>query len=289
VPGARTRTGTGTGARTQHPSSSGDLHSLSVNDPVYPRALRASRGYLVLHGPRILSQKRQLEHDVVRLPDAARPWEGRVEGPDPLRLLVVGDSTAAGTGAATQDEALPGSLGRELNARTGRGVLWRSVGENGADTADFLERHLSEALARPADLVFVTLGANDALHARSARAFGRDLRTLLELVSDRMPHARVLMSNLPVFARFELLPEPLRTTLYRHSLNLERVARLVVARDDRWMITDQTPPPYGPDFFAADRFHPSPSGYADWARWSVEDAWPRGLSEVAHAGERVAW
>jgi len=255
-----------------------------VNDPVYPRALRASRGFLVLHGARILVQKRRLEREVARLPDAALPWEGKVEGPEPLRLLVIGDSTAAGTGAATQDEALPGSLARELHARTGRGVLWRAVGENGADTHDFLERHLSDALARPADLVFVSLGANDALHARSARAFARDLRVLLETLSDRLPEARVLMSNLPIFLRFELLPEPLRTTLYRHSRNLERAAARVIARDPRWMITDRVPPPYGPDFFARDRFHPSASGYADWARWAIEDAWPRGLAQIAHAG-----
>ena len=197
---------------------------------------------------------------------------------------MVGDSTAAGTGAATQDEALPGSLARELQARTGRGVIWRAVGENGAHTGDFLERHLTDALARPADLVFVTLGANDALHARSARAFARDLRTLLETLSDRLPRARILVSNLPVFSRFELLPEPVRTTLYRHSRNLERAAGAVVARDPRWMITEEQPPPYGPDFFASDRFHPSASGYADWARWAIDEAWARGLAELADAG-----
>lgn len=257
-----------------------------MNDPVYPRMLRASRAFLVLHGLRILPQKRRLEAEVQRLPDAARPWEGELAGPRRLRLLVVGDSTAAGTGAATQEEALPGSLAREIQARTGRGVLWRSVGENGATVERFLDRHLSTALSRPADLVFVSLGANDALKARSARAFARELHVLLETVSDRMPTARIVMSNLPIFIRFELLPEPTRSTLYRHSRNLERAAREVIARNPRWMITDRVPPPYGPDFFASDGFHPSASGYADWARWAIEDAWPRGLSAITAAGSR---
>ncbi len=270
-------------ARSRLSETSGTLaYTRTVTDPVEPRALRASRAFLVLHGLRILSQKRKLEAMVERLPDAALPWEGKLDGADPLRLLVIGDSTAAGVGAATQEEALPGSLARELQARTGRGVIWRAVGENGANTREFLDRHLTDALARPADLVFVSLGANDALHARSAGAFARDLRTLLETLSDRLPEARILVANLPIFIRFELLPEPLRTTLYRHSRNLERAARRVVARDARWMITDRVPPPYGPGFFATDRFHPSASGYADWARWAVEDAWPRGLAEIAH-------
>ena len=257
-----------------------------MNDPVYPTMLRASRAFLVLHGFRILSQKKRVEAAAERLPDAALPWEGKLEGPDPLRLLVIGDSTAAGTGAATQEEALPGALARELQARTGRGVIWRAVGENGATTGEFRERHLTDALARPADLVFLSLGANDALRARSAHAFARDLRVVLETLSDRLPDARILMANLPIFIRFELLPEPTRTTLYRHSRNLERAASAVIARDPRWMITDQVPPPYGPDFFASDGFHPSSSGYADWARWAIDDAWPRGLSEIAHAGHR---
>lgn len=257
----------------------------AVPDPATPTMLRASRALLVLNGPRILSQRRRLYAEVERLPDAELPWEGKLDGPDPLRLLVVGDSTAAGVGAATQDEALPGALARELKQRTGRGVIWRAVGENGADTRQFLDRHLTDALARPADFVFVSLGANDALHARSAIAFGRDLRKLLATLSDRLPEARILVSNLPVFGRFELLPEPTRTALYRHSLNLQRVAGLVVARDERWLITEETPPPYGPDFFARDLFHPSPSGYTDWATWAIAEAWPRGLDSLAWAGE----
>lgn len=263
-------------------------YTRSVNDLVSPRALRASRGFLVLHGPRVLAQRRKLVRDVEQLPDAARPWEGKLEGRDPLRLLVIGDSTAAGVGAATQDEALPGALARELNARTGRGVIWRAIGENGITTDAFLDRHLAAAVSRPADLVFVTLGANDAMHARSARAFARDIRELLTTVSDRQPEALVLMSNLPVFARFTLLPEPTRTVLYRHSRNLERAAARVIARDARWMITEQLPPPYGPDFFSRDQFHPSPSGYADWARWAVEEAWDRGLSAITDAGAGTA-
>lgn len=195
-----------------------------------------------------------------------------------MRLLVLGDSTAAGVGADTQDEALPGALARELHDRTGRGVFWRAIGENGITTDEFLDRHLAASVSRPADFVFVTLGANDAMHARSARAFARDLRDLLTTVSDRLPEARILVSNLPIFARFELLPDPLRTALYRHSRNLERAARRVVERDERWFITEQIPPPYGPEFFARDKFHPSASGYTDWARWAIDEAWDRGLA-----------
>jgi lysophospholipase L1-like esterase len=238
--------------------------------------LRASRTLAVLQGAVVLPQGTRVRRTTPRLPDAARPWEGELAGRDPLRLLVLGDSTAAGVGAPTQHDALPGRLAGALHTRTGRGISWRSVGENGATAQDLRSRFLDEALSAPADLLFLTIGANDALAMRSARAFAADVRHILDAFEARNPDAFVLMSSLPVFGRFGLLPQPLRTALYRHSLALEGAARLIVdARPRAAMSSD--PPPYTPEFWASDRFHPSASGYRDWAEWAVDEAWERGL------------
>ena len=51
--------------------------------------------------PVLIAQGRRLRRDTPRLPDAAHPWQGTLDGPEPLQLLVLGDSTAAGVGAAT--------------------------------------------------------------------------------------------------------------------------------------------------------------------------------------------
>lgn len=72
--------------------------------------------------PVLLAQSRRLRRTIPRLPDAELPWTGELTGPAPLRLLVLGDSTAAGVGSATQSEALPGYLAREFQARFGRGT-----------------------------------------------------------------------------------------------------------------------------------------------------------------------
>ena len=37
------------------------------------------------------------------------------------------------------------------------------------------------------------------------------------------------------------------------------------------------PPPYTTEFWATDLFHPSATGYRDWAEWAVDEAWERGL------------
>jgi len=232
---------------------------------------RLSRVAMIPPSPVLIAQGRRLRRDTPRLPDAAPPWEGALAGPRPVRLLVLGDSTAAGVGADTMDDALPGNLARELKALTGRGVTWRAVGENGATSRDIIVRYLDDATTDSYDVVFLSIGANDALGLRPRWAFARDVRVILQRLRDASPHASILMSSLPAFFRFELLPNPLRWNLYLHSRSLEDAARAVVATLDGVHMSPP-PPPYTEGFFASDLFHPSASGYRDWARFAIEDA-----------------
>ncbi|CAN5156818.1 SGNH/GDSL hydrolase family protein [soil metagenome] len=237
---------------------------------------RASRLAMLPTSPALVAQARRLRRSALILPDAAQPWSGEVAGPDPLRLLVLGDSTAAGVGAATQDAALPGNLGRELTARLHRGVQWRAVGQNGATSRDLLERYLGEATAAPADLVFLSIGANDALGLRSRGAFVRDILSLIATLQAASPGVVILLSSMPGFAQFELLPNPLRWNLALHSISLESAERAAVA-GIAGVYMSSPAPTYTAGFFAPDLFHPSESGYRDWAEFAIEDAVTSGL------------
>jgi len=218
--------------------------------------------------PVLYAQGRRLRRETPLLPDAAQPWQGSQPGPDPLRLLVLGDSTAAGVGAPTQWEALPGNLAREISQLLGRGVTWEARGRNGATARDLVTDYLPDDSY---DICFVSIGANDALGIRSRTAFGRDIRTVLEHLRATSPRATIIMSSLPAFFRFELLPNPLRFNLYLHSQSLENEARRIVETIDG-VVMSPPPPPYTEGFFASDLFHPSAVGYRDWARFAVEDA-----------------
>jgi lysophospholipase L1-like esterase len=226
--------------------------------------------------PVLYAQGKRLRRDTPILPEAARPWHGTEPGADPVRLLVLGDSTSAGVGAATQHQGLPGSIARELTARWGRGVDWRAIGESGATARDLLERFIDEAVREEYDVVFLTVGANDALGLRSRRAFGRDIRSLLDQLRAASPQATILMSSLPAFFRFELLPNPLKRNLYLHSRSLEAEARAIATAFDGAAMSPP-PPPYSEGFFASDLFHPSEVGYRDWARFAIDDAFATGV------------
>ncbi len=225
----------------------------------------------VLLAPVILVQSRRLRRIIPRLPDAAPPWRGSVAGPDPLRLLVLGDSTAAGVGVEAQDDGLPGNLARSLAAELGRGAEWVTMGANGATSRDLIENYLAEASAEAHDVIFLSIGTNDALQLRGARAYARDIRLILRRLRATSPRATILVSSMPAFFRFESLPNPLRWALYLHSQSLESAARTVV-KSEPGVIMSPPPPPYTDGFFASDLFHPSAQGYREWVEFALSDA-----------------
>ena len=236
--------------------------------PVNPRY---SRLVAILLGPVLLPQARHARRTIPRLPDAAYPWDGTIPGRDPVTILVLGDSTAAGVGAVTQDDALPGNLARRLSAEWERGARWRAIGENGATSKDIVRRYLAEASTQAYDFIFVSVGANDALKLRSRRAFRRNFRTILRRLRSVSPRALILVSSLPGFSQFDALPNPLRWALGLHSTSLEGVARRFAASEPGVLMSPPAPE-YTPGFFASDGFHPSAQGYREWVEFALTDA-----------------
>lgn len=228
--------------------------------------------------PLLLAQGRKVRGIVPKIPPAPLPWDGVLEGPAPLHVLGVGDSTVVGVGV---DDAFLGLIPQfclALHERLQRGVTWRSVGQSGATTKDILERFLAETPGTSADIVFVSLGANDAKDLKPLGATIDRFERLAEVLHDAHPRAVLMFSALPAFAQFPTLPQPLKWVLSAHSQAIERSVRPLIEAKSFAMMS---PPPsqYTDGFFAPDGFHPSISGYRDWARFALEDALERGALE----------
>lgn len=235
-------------------------------------------GYLI--SPLLVTQGRMVRTGRPRLPNAPMPWSGTISGPNPLRLLGLGDSTIAGVGVDNPMLGLTAQLARALYKELGRGVGWDSFGERGITTGQLLEEYLPEALneSEDVDIAMVSIGANDAKNLQPRRRAVNNVAEIVDTLHERFPNALVLVSSLPAFQKFTSLPEPLRTVMANHGKGIEVGMRRVVESKPFALMS---PPPrdYPPTFFAEDGFHPGAEGYRVWASFAVSDAVGRGALE----------
>jgi len=195
------------------------------------------------------------------LPEAAGARSG-VAGQGPrLRLLIAGDSSAAGVGVADQAQALSGQLVAALS--TGFTVHWRLEARTGATTARTLD-HLRALPAEPFDVAVTALGVNDVTRQRPVVRFRAEQAALAELLRSRFGVHDHWRSGLPPMHRFPLLPRPLRDVLGAQARAYDRVIAQT-SRDGLHHLTfDETS--LDPAMMAADGFHPGAPVYAAWAR-----------------------
>jgi len=162
------------------------------------------------------------------LPEAAGPREGLLagDGSAPLRVLVAGDSSAAGVGVAEQEQSVIGHFVRSLHRRTGRPIAWALRARTGLTTRA-VHALLAGSPPFAADVAIVITGVNDVIDQVSTRRAVRDRGALAEwLVGTGVGH--VVFAPLPPMDRFPLLPEPLRRVMggdaRRHDAALARWA-----------------------------------------------------------------
>jgi lysophospholipase L1-like esterase len=219
--------------------------------------------------PLLFPQSRVVLSHLPTLAEASGPRYGSIAGPDPLRLLVFGDSTAAGVGAATQQDALAGSLARGLRDRLGRGVGWQVHARSGVTSGELRSFFLPVATSERFDVVFLSIGVNDVMQLRRTGQFERDLTEILDALRATSPEAWILVPGVPRMERFDSLPEPLGSILGARAHRINRGARHVIS--GRYRVVHTKPWPIGtPGFFASDQFHPSAAGYTEWARTALD-------------------
>ncbi len=203
-------------------------------------------------------------------PRAGRLGPAAVQGDAPvqrLRLLITGDSSAAGVGVAHQDDALSGHLARRLAQRFD--LSWRLHARCGATAATTITR-LQAAEQEPFDAALIGLGVNDAKNGMTVAAWRRNYTALLDLLHEKFGVRYVYASGLPPVRDFPLLPWPTRSVVgTRADIFDEALAEIVDSRADRVRRMVFTMP-LDASVMAEDGFHPGPLVYAEWARLAAE-------------------
>ena len=145
-----------------------------------------------------------------RLPEAAGPRSGEVGRGPALRLLVAGDSSAAGVGVALQQQALAAPLAALLAERRRVRVHWALLAQTGLSTAQTLELLKRQQPPPLADLAVVVTGVNDVTgQVPSQRALAAR-EALANWLRNAAGVRHVAFTPLPPVHRFPGLPQPLR-------------------------------------------------------------------------------
>ena len=129
----------------------------------------------------------------VLFPFMATASRADTSGTDAKRVVVVGDSLAAGYGVEPQ-EAFPALLQQKVDA-SGLKFTVVNAGVSGNTSADGLAR-IDWLLKRKMDVLVLELGGNDGLRGVPVAAMRDNLQAIIERVKQRYPEARILVAGM---------------------------------------------------------------------------------------------
>lgn len=242
--------------------------------PLPSSALNAAKLALL---PLLLWQAVRVRQRALELPEAggarhARVRPRRLADERPLRVLLVGDSSAAGVGVRTQAQALSGRLAHHLADELRRPVHWQLIARTGHTTGEALQ-HLRESTLKPADILVTALGVNDVVRQVPTSRTLEQLEELHVAVRERAGVRYWVHQGLPPMHQFPLLPAPLRWVLGAQAELLNRALQAELGDQlDRGLM--RTPAGVAgataAELMAEDGFHPGTAGYELWGRTLAE-------------------
>lgn len=190
----------------------------------------------------------------------AQPYTAHPPQPS-QRLLVVGDSTAMGTGASTPGDSLAGLIGRNH-------PQWQidNLAANGAKFEDVVQQ--LQRADGGYDMVLVLAGGNDVIRLTTRKTLRAHVEQTVALARDKgrtvvlMPCGNV--GHAPFFA------PPLSWAMSARSEKLHAMVQEVAAAQQVRYVRLLRPRDEDPfvlrskELNAADGLHPSSAGYAQW-------------------------
>lgn len=176
------------------------------------------------------------------------------------RLLIVGDSTAVGTGASSPRASVAGLIGRDFPGL--------SITNRARDGARFVNIAQQLRGADTFDVVLVLGGGNDVIRMTRHEHMVEGVRSILAAAREKAPVVIFMppgnVGNAPFFF------PPWSWLMTRRSRELHAVARAESAHSGAMYVSsfaERSADPFAQEprrFNAADGLHPSDAGYALW-------------------------
>jgi lysophospholipase L1-like esterase len=210
---------------------------------------------------------------------------------EPIRLGMLGDSSAAGYGVDAPRHTLGALLAAGMAEQLRRPVELRCVAVVGSESSH-LAPQVTQLLRFQPDIAVILIGGNDVTHRKNVPAAVRALANAVETL--RAADVDVVVGTCPDLGAVKPIQPPLRWLARRWSRQLAALQTVAVVEAGGRTVSlgDLIGPMFAADperMFSWDRFHPSADGYAAAAAAMlptmvstfVEPAGPRPTSRTA--------
>jgi len=226
---------------------------------------------LLLLSPILIIQGIWVRTRTVRLPEPDGQRSGKSGSGESLRLLILGDSAAAGVGVNSQEKALTGQVVSRLSTRFN--LHWHLDAKTGRTTYDTLQV-LKSRQAENYDVVLISLGVNDVTSRIAVLDWLEHCSDLAEILKDKFSAKRIIWSDLPKMEKFTALPQPLRWVVGQRKDHLRNALANWIRHQESVELlefpnifesSENKPREKIEDWIASDGYHPGEKIYVLWA------------------------
>ncbi|PIE48025.1 MAG: hypothetical protein CSA42_00770 [Gammaproteobacteria bacterium] len=256
----------------------------------------------LLFAPLLWQQGKRVKKDTPSLPEPTGDRHGivalsnsndKTDKHKVYRLMVVGDSSAAGVGVDTQDEALTQQLVANLTQQTDfcqnyTHIDWQLHATTGHTSFDVLRRlYVLTPSPKPIDLMVIIVGINDTTSMLSLKNWKTNIQEIITVAQLKHRPKSIIFSALPPIRYFPALPVPLNRLIGDKAEQLDSALAEICTDFNNVHYTsfnlpfdltkrqftfraNKQPDTNIAKYFAIDGFHPSGLTYQYWAKQLAE-------------------
>jgi len=200
----------------------------------------------------------------MRLSPAQGPRSGQFgKGEAAIKILTIGDSSAAAVGIDHTSGAIGPQLARKLHNKTAKTSSWHISGHNSAVAGEIRDVVVPNLPDGDYTHILIMLGTNDIKNWHSVRRWKKEFGNLLYALRTRFPEAKLYWHQAIDMNSPPAVPQPLGAIMnMRRALLNRKGAQLCLERGA--VCIPPLPNPF-PEGFCKDGFHANEEGYDVWS------------------------
>lgn len=198
-----------------------------------------------------------------RLPEAKGERKGLIGHGKLVKLLILGDSAAAGVGVDHQNNALIGKLLKQFDLEQYQ-LDWQLHAKNGNTLLD-LHDIVNQLPTQKFDIVITSSGVNDIVKQHSLKQWSENATKLYQQLNSKFDSPHILFTQVPPLQYFTALPRTLAWYLGKHATAFDQKIQDL---SSQWPSLHHIALalPNQKEYLASDGFHPSELSNDIWAK-----------------------